>query len=129
MAYLSCPQCGQPNAPTETSCTYCHAPLKFAPTPSEPESDLPSDTDHDALLAAMSACPKCRGPLEVGYMPAPTYLNWVKSPAPGGLFDASPLKEDKLVTFGEALSVAPFVKAHVPGLRCRKCNLVLLDFT
>ena len=80
-------------------------------------------------MAVMKHCPGCSGALEAGYLAAPTYLNWVERPAQGGWFDGSPFKEDKLVTFREAFAVGPRVSAYVPGLRCRKCNLVLMDFS
>ena len=88
----------------------------------ESPTDANTGTTRSALPRYLiSKCPRCGGPLEEGYAVVGSWVNWVRE---RGLVDAGLLKRDRLVTFGEALGPHG---AHIPGLRCRSCNIAILD--
>jgi len=57
--------------------------------------------------------------MEEGFAIAGTWMNWVRKE---GFLDGALWRDDKLVTFFDVIT-----PAHIPGVRCRACGVVVLD--
>jgi Domain of unknown function (DUF6487) len=91
----------------------------MADSPLQPEP-TPSASPGQPVSSIVRSCPRCGSQVEPGYAPVSHWINWVEVP---GTLDAAIWKKDQLISFADANMVP-----HVPGVRCRKCGLAVLDF-
>jgi len=113
-----CAGCGTILDPSDQTCPICGAD-RNAPVDGPSWFEKPPDKP-PAVEGVAKACPRCGKDLELGFL-ATTARPWITWTEQRGILDAAPWRTNKLLVSDRIGT------SHVPGLRCRKCGLLILD--